>query len=732
MLGINEQYIVCDYPDYNGKKDFELNLFGDRQRNVYPQVDLYYAHFNDLSPRLTDFIEIATCVYLADQHVVRCQGRVDEHGWLWRRRINMVIGVRDVAFWQRDDVTRLLSRLLRFLSDDCFTFRFTRITQPPPAHQQYFSFKEWEGDDGEAPSRVMLFSGGLDSLGGAIQSLLIEGRKTVLVRHKTFTNHKNQYTILERELFERSGKRAFFFTVKTGSFKKDKHEYTQRCRSFLYFALAATISHLLGLGEVDFYENGPISINLAMNPQVVGGRATRTTHPQTLFFFQSLFRLIAENEHFLVANPFWNKTKAEIVKFIVESNCGDLIKHSMSCAHTWMQDNVKLHCGVCSQCIDRRVAIIAANAEQYDNADGYKVDFFTEGVDAKTNKKVKEMENRLAETRQNDNLPEEDEDIDDGNDPYHFDEPNKNLLTSYFLRGKLIREFEGYYQFEETFPMICDALLYIPNRSPQNAGQEIYLLHKRLAEEIESVKNYATSQVFLDKFMALKRQISPDSLCGILLGIPRPAVGLLEAASIVGKEENILVKMGQMWQCRFNNGEPFFMKDYDGLEYIHTLISNPSMEFSFERLSPSPINTEITRWLDKNAVGYSEEYLQLARADKKTIRAVTEERDNILCILEDPQSIFSDEEISDLKKKLDKLNGYLKTVVGKNGEPRKTKTPYQMKRENIIKVIEKAINEMAKLKEGKEMAQHLTNQLVYTSVAHYEPITGIAWRTVNN
>ena len=174
------------------------------------------------------------------------------------------------------------------------------------------------------------------------------------------------------------------------------------------------------------------------------------------------------------------------------------------------------------------------------------------------------------------------------------------------------------------------------------------------------------------------------------------------------------------------------MKDYDGLEYIHTLISNPSMEFSFERLSPSPINTEITRWLDKNAVGYSEEYLQLARADKKTIRAVTEERDNILCILEDPQSIFSDEEISDLKKKLDKLNGYLKTVVGKNGEPRKTKTPYQMKRENIIKVIEKAINEMAKLKEGKEMAQHLTNQLVYTSVAHYEPITGIAWRTVNN
>ena len=220
--------------------------------------------------------------------------------------------------------------------------------------------------------------------------------------------------------------------------------------------MGATIAHLVGLHEVDFYENGPISINLVMNPQVVGGRATRTTHPQTLFFFQKLFRLISEDDSFLVCNPFWNKTKSEIVKGIIEAGAGDLIQHTMSCAHTWMQTNAKLHCGVCSQCIDRRVALIAAEAQNLDKKDGYLVDFFREAVDAKYNRRVKEIEH----------AEEEDEDADDGSDPYHFDEPNKNLLTSYFLRGQQIAAYDGYYQFEEAYPMICDALLYVPGLDP--------------------------------------------------------------------------------------------------------------------------------------------------------------------------------------------------------------------------------------------------------------------------
>ena len=56
----------------------------------------------------------------------------------------------------------------------------------------------------------------------------------------------------------------------------------------------------------------------------------------------------------------------------------DLIAHSMTCTHTWEMTNQHTHCGGCSQCIDRRFAVVAAKADQYDPADHYKVDVFTQ------------------------------------------------------------------------------------------------------------------------------------------------------------------------------------------------------------------------------------------------------------------------------------------------------------------------------------------------------------------
>ncbi len=722
MQSITEEYISCDYPDYNDRVDFELNLFGARKQNVYPEVDVYYANLENMSDRLVDFIEIATIVYLADQHVVRCQGRVDEHGWLWHRRINLIIGVRDVAFWQQEEVCHTLSRLLRFLSDDSFTFQFTAITDGPPPQQQYLHFKDTDHDD--RPGRVMMFSGGLDSLGGAVQSLFVDGIRTILVRHETFSNHKKQFSTLEHELYERSERRAFFFTVHTKSNSKDKKEYTQRCRSFLYFAMGATIANVVGLHEVNFYENGPISINLAMNPQVVGGRATRTTHPQTLFFFQKLFRIISGDDSFVVSNPFWNKTKSEIVKGIVEAGAGDLIKHTMSCAHTWMQNNIKLHCGVCSQCIDRRVALIAAGAQDLDKKDGYLVDFFREAVDAKYNRNVKVIDKASADD-------EEEEDI-TGKDPYHFDEPNKNLLTSYFLRGQQIASFEGYYQFEEAFPMICDALLYVPGLDPQHTAYEIYRLHQRFAQDILKVKEYATSKEYLNQFSAINRQIAPDSLCGILLAIPRPAVGVIAEANRIATAKNAFVKMGQFWQCRFDGGQTFFIGDYKGNGYILELLRNPAQEFSFEQLSPSPINTDLQRWLDDNDVQYSTEYFQLLAADQTTINMVSNLADELELSLEDPCSAMSEEAREENQRKLDILKDYLKKTKGKNGKPRKSKTPYQFKRDRVIHAINDVIAQIESCDEGKEMAEHLKAQLVYTSTAVYKPLTGMEWHTINN
>lgn len=343
MEKTNSATIVCNHPQYQGKADFYLNLYGENKMNVYPQVSLFHECFKNINDRLIDFIEIATFIYVADQCVVRCQNRVDPHGILWNRRMNMVIAVQDLEFWNREDVKECLGKLLRFLSDDCYNFTFTKMTVEHP-EQQYLVFDENLGAT-KKPERVMLFSGGLDSLGGAVQSLLMEGKQTVLVRHKASAKHKARYEEIEKELKRMSNDKAVFFSFDA---KKDgnlSHEYTQRSRSILYFAFAAVIAKLLGLQEVLFFENGPISLNLPMSPQVVGGRATRTTHPKTLFFFERLFRLIADDPQFVVRNPFIEKTKSEIVKLIIDNGCKHLIPSSISCAHSWQQTNLVKHCG---------------------------------------------------------------------------------------------------------------------------------------------------------------------------------------------------------------------------------------------------------------------------------------------------------------------------------------------------------------------------------------------------
>ena len=102
-----------------------------------------------------------------------------------------------------------------------------------------------------------------------------------------------------------------------------------------------------------------MSSNLPISAQVVGDRATRTTHPQVLNGFTKLFSAIFETP-FVVDNPFSWMTKAQIVQAIHDADCGDLIKHTVSCTRAREMTRLRTHCGVCSQCIDRRFATLSA------------------------------------------------------------------------------------------------------------------------------------------------------------------------------------------------------------------------------------------------------------------------------------------------------------------------------------------------------------------------------------
>ena len=72
--------------------------------------------------------------------------------------------------------------MLGFLSDDNYHFEFVKLKEAQ-AFQGYLKFD----DDGRLfgyPEQVVMFSGGLDSLAGAIDEVLNEKHKVVLIAGK--------------------------------------------------------------------------------------------------------------------------------------------------------------------------------------------------------------------------------------------------------------------------------------------------------------------------------------------------------------------------------------------------------------------------------------------------------------------------------------------------------------------------------------------------------------------
>lgn len=693
MEKINEATVVCNYPAYAGHYDYELNLFGEKKLdNVFPQISLFYEWFRDINVRLIDFIEIATFVYVADQSIVRCQDRIDPHGYLWNRKINMIIAVRDIDFWNNTENIATLERLLQFLSDDSFHFTFTKMTQEPPL-QQYLIFDDNMGAP-EKPERVMLFSGGLDSLGGAIESLLVDGKRTVMVRHKSATKHKKRYEYIESQLKRRSGDRAVFFTFKVGKDGSLSNEYTQRARSFLYFAFASVIANLLELHEVCFYENGPISINLPLSPQVIGGRATRTTHPQTLHYFQKLMRAVANDSEFIVSNPFIKKTKSEIIKDIINNDCSDLIKESMSCAHSWQQTNLVKHCGTCSQCIDRRVAIIAAEATEYDSEDDYQTDFFTQSVDRRENKQVD-----------------------------YFDVPNKNLLASYFLRASIMGQIKTVEDFQMRYPEISGALNYMGN-SPDLAAVELFKLHKHLAGDIEKVIKYA-----LDKYQIRMADVNnplPDD--SLLYLLTRKTRSVIHEVKEVPKKlpAYCLIRCGAIWKLCFNGSSERLLPDLDGCTLLAKLLQNSNTPVSYETLFPSEIGAgsiSIDGDDIMNNMTISDKENRIPVIDEKTkaflianISECQQEMDIETCPVDRKE---------ELEDQIEKIQKYLKNATGRSGKIRDFSKNGKRKSDRCRSLINTLLKHIEKF--DHECAEHLRKNISYGVAPVYKNPDGIQW-----
>jgi hypothetical protein len=299
-----------------------------------------------------DLLVTAAHAYAADTRI----SRATESDDLWTREIRVVVPVSDAARWNM--AVPIIERMLNFLTGDRWTIQFR---SRPSTFMQIVP----QADLITPPfTTLSLFSGGLDSLIGAINQLEAGG-VPLLVSHAgepaVSKSQEDCFDLLKKHYAKSSFERLRAWIAFPKKLVRDvSSEDTTRGRSFLFFALGV----FAGSGfRNDFVlhapENGFIALNVPLDSMRLGALSTRTTHPFYIARWNELLGVLGITGR--IENPYWSKTKSEMVSACLNrALLTSIVPSTLSCASPtkgrW-QGHGTQHCGYCLPCLIRRASL---------------------------------------------------------------------------------------------------------------------------------------------------------------------------------------------------------------------------------------------------------------------------------------------------------------------------------------------------------------------------------------
>ncbi len=339
--------------------------------NVYLQAEKVERALSvRLDSASLDLCELAAFVYMADKAVPR--GRYEK----WTRNLSFLVPVRNVDKW--NSVKEILTNTLATLSGDNVDFHFVKKVEEKRGGKLPDSAPTVKPAESDC---TCLFSGGLDSFSGAVY-LINQGRRPMFASHYVSALKGLQSDLMTavQNQFERVF-HHFQYRVTSRPNPRAPHPYkaresSHRARSFMFLSFATVAAAAHGLSDIYICENGILSLNVPISDARKGSRSTRHAHPLYLLYFNQLVNALYERQ-FNVQNPFFFWTKGEEAKLLLSTRLYPMIKNTVTC---WGYPNQTLrypnsnHCGYCIPCIVRRVSLLAAGLEKYD--DQYVVDIF--------------------------------------------------------------------------------------------------------------------------------------------------------------------------------------------------------------------------------------------------------------------------------------------------------------------------------------------------------------------
>ncbi len=330
-------------PTVTKEDELQICLFGRTGNSQFGSVGAAIResiHRNRLhpAPRAWDLLSIALSVICADVAVQR-RGSTDG----WTRQLDLEIAVGEPEFWVSH--SDLLVRQLRFLTTDVWNVTFTgNGFRPDPKVPIVRPTQE----------SVVLLSGGLDSLIGAVDLVTKHGSPSYAVSHVSRGEKRNQVRFAKT-----IGGGTAHLLLNHNARSPGKSERSQRARSLAFLSYGVLTASALAKyhtdGKVALYvcENGLISINPPLTSRRIGSLSTRTTHPYFVSLFQNL--LDAASLRVKVETPYQLVTKGEMLQ-----NCSDqqflrANAHISTSCGRYLRTGYK-QCGRCIPCLIRRAA----------------------------------------------------------------------------------------------------------------------------------------------------------------------------------------------------------------------------------------------------------------------------------------------------------------------------------------------------------------------------------------
>ncbi len=351
----------------------------DPDRVVNLKLPNFVNQLYHLPDRILDLLEISAYIFAADRLTSRGPKQaVEFHSWL--RSMHFSIKVREAEFWNKDTVKEKLAAALTFMTGDReYSFEFSSGHSTPPA--SLFDSEDFVITP-QKDTSVTLFSGGLDSLAGVLERLNSTKEDIYLVSHRSGqpSTKRTQKRLVEALTRSYPG-RIHHYSFDCGLYRTRAVEETQRTRAFLFGSIAFALAHQLKLDSFYVYENGVTSLNLIRRQDLINSRASRTTHPKTLFLLKEFFSAV-QGGPINVRNPFWDRTKTDIFDSLSRANGRDLIGSAVSCTKTFQRLGNATHCGCCFQCIDRRIAAYASHLQDVDDVGIYSNNVFIDPLNS--------------------------------------------------------------------------------------------------------------------------------------------------------------------------------------------------------------------------------------------------------------------------------------------------------------------------------------------------------------